>query len=89
MKVRQKEILCWYCYYKVYKDRIKDIKCINKIDNQSARTLVYNEIKTLLPDITDVNLHSNSDGSEDEENIDDIDKNDKYDNETNSKDSTK
>ncbi|CAG8602918.1 6794_t:CDS:2, partial [Diversispora eburnea] len=46
MKVRQKEILCWYCYYKVY-------ECINKIDDQSARTLVYNEIKTLLPDITD------------------------------------
>ncbi|RHZ61215.1 hypothetical protein Glove_349g11 [Diversispora epigaea] len=56
MKVRQKEILCWYCYYKAYEDRIEDIKCINKIDDQSARTLVYNEIKTLLPDITDVNL---------------------------------
>ncbi|RHZ66970.1 hypothetical protein Glove_303g117 [Diversispora epigaea] len=56
MKVRQKEILCWYCYYKAYEDRIEDIKCINKIDDQSARTLVYNEIKSLLPDITDVNL---------------------------------
>ncbi|CAG8565206.1 19303_t:CDS:2 [Cetraspora pellucida] len=57
MKVRQKEILCWYCFYKAYEDRIKDIKCINKIDNQSARILVYNKIKKLLPDITDINLH--------------------------------
>ncbi len=56
MKVRQKEILCWYCYYKAYEDRIEDIKRINKIDDQSARTLVYNEIKKLLPGITDVNL---------------------------------
>ncbi|RHZ81473.1 hypothetical protein Glove_120g238 [Diversispora epigaea] len=56
MKVRQKEILCWYCYYKAYEDRIEDIKYINKIDDQLARTLVYNEIKSLLPDITDVNL---------------------------------
>ncbi|CAG8815058.1 14153_t:CDS:1, partial [Racocetra persica] len=39
MKVRQKEILCWYCYYKTYEDRIEDIKRINKIDDQSARTL--------------------------------------------------
>ncbi|CAG8599463.1 4797_t:CDS:2, partial [Diversispora eburnea] len=56
MKVRQKEILCWYCYYKAYEDRVEDIKRINKIDDQSARTLIYNEIKALLPDITDVNL---------------------------------
>ncbi|CAG8771725.1 26806_t:CDS:1, partial [Gigaspora margarita] len=56
MKVRQKEILCWYCYYKAYEDRIEDIKRINKIDDQSARTLVYNEIKALLPNISDVNL---------------------------------
>ncbi|CAG8701112.1 37958_t:CDS:2, partial [Gigaspora margarita] len=56
IKVRQKEILCWYCNYKAYEDRIEDIKRINKIDDQSARTLVYNEIKALLPDITDVNL---------------------------------
>ncbi|CAG8475171.1 6843_t:CDS:2 [Cetraspora pellucida] len=32
------------------------IKHINKIDDQTARTLVYNEIKTLLLDITNVNL---------------------------------
>ncbi|RHZ63142.1 hypothetical protein Glove_332g29 [Diversispora epigaea] len=56
IKVRQKKILCWYCYYKAYEDQIEDIKRANKINNQSARTLVYNEIKTLLPDITDVNL---------------------------------
>ncbi|CAG8594844.1 2719_t:CDS:2, partial [Paraglomus occultum] len=56
MKIRQKEILCWYCYYKAYENRVENIKCINKIDDQSARTLVYNEIKALLPDISDVNL---------------------------------
>ncbi len=33
MKVRHKEILCWYCYYKAYEDRIRDIKFMNKIDN--------------------------------------------------------
>jgi len=58
MKVRQKEILCWYCYYKAYEDRIEDIKRINKIDDQSARTLVYNEIKALLPNISDIKEHS-------------------------------
>ncbi|CAG8581144.1 4108_t:CDS:2 [Acaulospora morrowiae] len=56
MKVRQKEILCWYCYYKAYEDRTEDIKRVNKIDDQSARTLVYNKIKALLLDIIDVNL---------------------------------
>ncbi|CAG8578959.1 8023_t:CDS:2 [Diversispora eburnea] len=56
MKVRQKEILYWYCYYKTYEDRTEDIKRVNKIDNQLARTLIYNEIKALLPDITNVNL---------------------------------
>jgi len=29
---------------------------MDKIDDKSARTLVYNEIKSLLPDVTDVNL---------------------------------
>ncbi|CAH1767989.1 12325_t:CDS:2 [Entrophospora sp. SA101] len=56
MKVRQKEILYWYCYYKTYEDRIGNIRSIEKIDDKSARTSVYNEIKSLLPDITDVNL---------------------------------
>ena len=64
MKIRQKESLCWYCYYKAYENRVSDVKTANNsrasakahIDNQSARTIVYNEIKSLLPDITDVNL---------------------------------
>src|SRR3954451_6612632 len=56
MKVRRKEILCWYCYYKAYEDRIRGVKSISNIDDQSARTMVYSEIKALLPDITDVNL---------------------------------
>ncbi|CAG8700570.1 19772_t:CDS:2, partial [Racocetra fulgida] len=41
---------------KAYEDRIRDVKSTSIIDDQSARTMVYNEIKTLLPDITDVNL---------------------------------
>jgi hypothetical protein len=56
MKTRRKEILYWYCYYKAYEDRVRDVKSKNGIDDKSARTLVYSEIKPLLPDITDVNL---------------------------------
>ncbi|CAB5306761.1 unnamed protein product [Rhizophagus irregularis] len=39
-----------------YEDRVKDVKSKNGVDDKSARTLVYSEIKPLLPDITDVNL---------------------------------
>src|SRR3954451_19824950 len=56
MKTRRKEILCWYCYYKAYENRVRNVKSKNSIDNKSARTLVYSEIKFLLPDITDLNL---------------------------------
>src|SRR3954464_1144140 len=56
MKTRQKEIICWYCYYKKYEDQVRDVKSKNGIDDKSARTLVYSEIKLLLPVITDVNL---------------------------------
>src|SRR3954465_1766068 len=56
MKLRRKEILCWYCYYKAYEDRVRDVKSKNGIDDKSARTLVYSKIKPLLPDITNVNL---------------------------------
>ncbi|CAH1771077.1 4704_t:CDS:1, partial [Entrophospora sp. SA101] len=58
MKTRQKENLCWYCFSKAYEDRVRDIKFKNKIDDQSARTLVYNEIRLLLPDTPDVNLRN-------------------------------
>ncbi|CAG8492549.1 6447_t:CDS:2 [Racocetra fulgida] len=37
---------------------IKNIRAKNEIDDKSARTSIYNEIKSLLPDITDVNLQS-------------------------------
>ncbi|CAB5351810.1 unnamed protein product [Rhizophagus irregularis] len=39
-----------------YEDRVRDVKSKNDVDDKSARTLVYSEIKPLLPDITDVNL---------------------------------
>ncbi|CAB5383556.1 unnamed protein product [Rhizophagus irregularis] len=44
------------CDEKAYEDRVRDVKSKNGIDDKSARTLVYSEIKPLLPDITDVNL---------------------------------
>ncbi len=56
MKLRYKEILCWYCYYKAYEDRVRDIKFKNGVNDKSAKILVYSKIKPLLPDITDVNL---------------------------------
>ncbi|RIA81330.1 hypothetical protein C1645_837185 [Glomus cerebriforme] len=39
MKFRHKEILYWYCYYKVYKDQVGDVKSKNGIDDKLARTL--------------------------------------------------
>ncbi|RIA94655.1 hypothetical protein C1645_817710 [Glomus cerebriforme] len=54
IKFKRKEILCWYCYYKAYKDRVRDVKSKNGINDKSVRTLVYSEIKPLLPDITDI-----------------------------------
>src|SRR4051794_15101073 len=56
MKIRRKEILCWYCYYKAYEDQVRDVRSKNSIDDKSVRTLVYSEIKFLFPNITDVNL---------------------------------
>ncbi|RIB15650.1 hypothetical protein C2G38_2247488 [Gigaspora rosea] len=56
IKVGQKENLCWYRFYKAYEDRVEDCNVMKNIDDQSARTLVNNEIKFLLPNITDVNL---------------------------------
>ncbi|CAG8681995.1 3757_t:CDS:2, partial [Acaulospora colombiana] len=41
-----------------YEDQVEDYKAMKNIDEQSARTLVYNEIKLLLLDITDVKLHT-------------------------------
>ncbi|CAH1758161.1 242_t:CDS:2 [Entrophospora sp. SA101] len=38
------------CYTKAYENQVTD-----NIDDQSARTLVYNEIRALLPGIIDVN----------------------------------
>ncbi|RIB15225.1 hypothetical protein C2G38_1596241 [Gigaspora rosea] len=34
MKIRQKESLCWYCYYKAYENRVNDVKTANNIDEQ-------------------------------------------------------
>ncbi|RIA83430.1 hypothetical protein C1645_833863 [Glomus cerebriforme] len=61
MKLRRKEILCWYCYYKAYEDQVRNVKSKNGVDDKSARTLVYSKIKLLLSDITDINLITNTD----------------------------
>uniref|UniRef100_U9UYK4 Uncharacterized protein n=1 Tax=Rhizophagus irregularis (strain DAOM 181602 / DAOM 197198 / MUCL 43194) TaxID=747089 RepID=U9UYK4_RHIID len=37
IKLRRKEILCWYCYYKAY---VGNVKSKNGIDDKSARTLM-------------------------------------------------
>ncbi|GBC24128.2 hypothetical protein GLOIN_2v1869616 [Rhizophagus irregularis DAOM 181602=DAOM 197198] len=37
IKLRRKEILCWYCYYKAY---VGNVKSKNGIDDKSARTLI-------------------------------------------------
>ncbi|CAG8521179.1 2055_t:CDS:2 [Acaulospora colombiana] len=58
IKIGKKENLCWYCFYKTYEDQVEDYKAMKNVDEQSARTLVYNEIKLLFPDITDVKLHT-------------------------------
>jgi len=41
IKVKYKEILYWYYYYKAYKNQIRDVKSINKIDDQLAKILIY------------------------------------------------
>ncbi|CAG8609118.1 5019_t:CDS:10 [Funneliformis mosseae] len=41
MKLKHKKILCWYCYYKAYENRVRNVKSKNDIDDKSARTLVF------------------------------------------------
>ena len=46
MKLRRKEILYWYCYYKAYEDRVGDVKSKNGVDDKSARMLMYSTSKS-------------------------------------------
>ncbi|RHZ81458.1 hypothetical protein Glove_120g145 [Diversispora epigaea] len=55
-KLRPRTSSIKHCFYKEYEDRVEDFKVMKNIDDQSARTLVYNEIKLFLLDITNGNL---------------------------------
>ena len=51
------EILhCWYGFAESYDKRINEIRTINKVKINAAKQQVYQEVKKLLPDISDVNL---------------------------------
>ncbi|RGB23090.1 hypothetical protein C1646_822254 [Rhizophagus diaphanus] len=50
------EILHWYGFAEIYDKRINEIRTINKIKINTAKQQVYQEVKKLLPDISDVNL---------------------------------
>ena len=51
-----KEILHWYGFAESYDKRINEIRTINKVKINTAKQQVYQEVKKLLPDISDVNL---------------------------------
>ncbi|CAB5356596.1 unnamed protein product [Rhizophagus irregularis] len=51
------EILHWYGFAESYDKRINEIRTINKVKINTAKQQVYQEVKKLLPDISDVNLH--------------------------------
>ena len=50
------EILHWYGFAESYDKRINEIRTINKVKINTAKQQVYQEVKKLLPDISDVNL---------------------------------
>ncbi|CAG8760109.1 15765_t:CDS:10, partial [Cetraspora pellucida] len=52
----QDTILYWYHFTTKYDKRIDKISVSNKVGKKKATSLVYREIKQLLPDITDANL---------------------------------
>ena len=46
----------WCRYIERYDKRVNDITSNGKVKIKTARSLVYKEVKQLLPDITDANL---------------------------------
>ncbi len=50
------EILHWYGFAESYDKRINEIRTINKVKINTAKQQVYQEVKKLLSDISDVNL---------------------------------
>ncbi|RGB31316.1 hypothetical protein C1646_764252 [Rhizophagus diaphanus] len=51
------KILHWYGFAESYDKKINEICTINKVKINTAKQQVYQEVKKLLPDISDVNLH--------------------------------
>ena len=54
-KLSQKAILYWYYFIKKYDKRINNFVA-NGVKKKTATSTVYQEIKQLLSEITDVNL---------------------------------
>ncbi|CAG8763831.1 7065_t:CDS:1, partial [Cetraspora pellucida] len=52
----REEILQWCRYIEKYDKRVSEITSNSKVKIKTARSLVYKEVKQLLPDITDANL---------------------------------
>nr|CAG8622833.1 7425_t:CDS:2 [Entrophospora candida] len=50
-KTGQKEILCWYYYCEEFEKKVRDISSKNEINDQMARTQIYNEMEPYLPGI--------------------------------------
>ncbi|CAG8693584.1 16346_t:CDS:2 [Cetraspora pellucida] len=57
VKKDQKKILCWYYYSLKFENKVKSLTTDSKITDKIARTKIYKEIKSFLPNITDVNLY--------------------------------
>ncbi|POG58403.1 hypothetical protein GLOIN_2v921256 [Rhizophagus irregularis DAOM 181602=DAOM 197198] len=55
IKVGQEAILYW-CYFIEKYDKMIDNFVVDGVKKKTATSMVYQEIKQLLPDITDVNL---------------------------------
>ncbi|CAH1768891.1 10109_t:CDS:2, partial [Entrophospora sp. SA101] len=51
------EILHWYHYTERYDKRVNEVFSNGKVKIKTAKSMVYKEVKQLLPDITDTNLH--------------------------------
>ncbi|CAH1770921.1 3481_t:CDS:1, partial [Entrophospora sp. SA101] len=50
-KTGQKEILRWYCYSEEFEKKVTDISFKNELNDQMARTQIYNEMVPFLPGI--------------------------------------
>ena len=50
------ETLHWYGFAESYDKRVNEIRTINKVKINTAKQQVYQDVKRLLPDISDVNL---------------------------------